>query len=167
MIPGVIAQTLKRPPPPTHVNISFSIRHGVAVSRNLGLSKTISTFIGQAIAINRSKALPKAIAVHIGQTLAFAPHLNKILIPQIGQVLSYLRRLSFSVRISQTQRVFAPQTQPGNLRATQVTLQVLETTSDVAHLRATQTTMQVLETTSDPTNLRATQVTLQVLRTQA
>jgi hypothetical protein len=114
----------------------------------LGLSKTISTFIGQAIAINRSKALPKAIAVRIGETLAFAPHLNKILIPQIGQVLSYLRRLSFSVRISQTQRVFAPQVQPGNLRATQVTL-------------------QVLETTSDPTNLRATQVTLQVLRTQA
>jgi hypothetical protein len=148
MIPGVLAQTLKRPPPPTHVNISLATRQQASAAINLGLAKTFAVQSGGALAFSRSKALPKAIASRVGQALVLAPHLNKILIPRIGQAVSYFRRIGQAVRILQTQRVLAPQVQPGNLRATQ-------------------TTLQVLEVTSDPTNLRATQVTIQVLRTQA
>ena len=147
MIPGVTTQAPGRRFRALQT-IAIASPSAVAAMRNRGYPKAIASLIGQAILPGRSKAVPKAITSRVGLSIVFAPHLNKILVPRIGQAISYLRRLSVSIRTSQTQRVFAPQVQPGNLRATQVTL-------------------QVLETTSDPTNLRATQVTLQVLRTQA
>jgi hypothetical protein len=147
MIPGVTAQRPGQRFQAVKV-LAFQSPSSIGVSRGRSYGKAIAALTGTAVAVGRSKALPKAIAARVGQAFAFAPHLNKILIPQIGQAISYSRRLGLSVRLSQAQRVFAPQVQPGNLRATQVTL-------------------QVLETTADPTNLRATQVTLQVLRTQA
>jgi hypothetical protein len=144
MIPGVLAQTLKRPPPPTHVNISLTTPHQASAARNLGLSKAIAVGIGQSTVINRSKALPKVIAAGSAQIVSAAPRFNKILSPRIGQAIVYVRSFGRGIFAGISQRVFSPQTQPGNLRATQVTLQVLEADNTPANLRATQVTLQVL-----------------------
>jgi hypothetical protein len=167
MIPGVIAQTLKRPPPPAHVNIFVSSRQTVTSIQNVGFGKAITLRVSTAIALNRTKPVTKTISAQIGQLHSVAPHLAELLSAKIGQSVALLRTITATISVSLNQRHKAPQTQPGNLRATQAALQVLEKTADPTNLRATQAALQVLEKTADPTNLRATQVTVQVLRTQA
>jgi len=123
-----------------------------AVARQYTANVTVR--IGQSITVLQNKM--KVFAVSVGQNVSYIRQIGKTILVKIGELLN---------------KGGSPSAAPGNLRATQSTMSVLEkdpgSITTTTGVRATQNTIEVLETdpgsSTSNTKTRTTQVTITVL----